>query len=332
MSTPFEAGVGAAELVWTPDLLPGYEQATLGGMAEDGPVSTVLVRRRCAVPTDRAVVYLHGFVDYFFQAHLGQAYCDAGIHFYALELRRHGRAMLPHQLPNFTTDLDEYLQDVDRALGALRTQEGVHRVVLNGHSTGGLVAALYAHRGRQRDVLSGIVLNSPFFDMNLPRWQQRVVEPVLAWVGGWWPELRLPGLPTAYGESLHQRHHGAWLYDTAWKPIAGFPVYAGWFRAIHRAHAELERGLNVDCPCLVLRAQRSLGRARWSEDVMSADVVLNVSDIERLAPKLGPRVQQQSIAGGIHDLMLSAPVPRQAAWQAVLDWLRSIGLLDSPAR
>ena len=42
----------------------------------------------------RAVLYLHGRSDYFFQTHLAQAYLDAGFEFYALDLRACGRAVL----------------------------------------------------------------------------------------------------------------------------------------------------------------------------------------------------------------------------------------------
>ena len=45
----------------------------------------------------RAVLYLHGRSDYFFQTHLAQAYLDAGFEFYALDLRalRAGRCRTP---------------------------------------------------------------------------------------------------------------------------------------------------------------------------------------------------------------------------------------------
>ena len=60
-----------------------------------------LVRRRADAPTRRAVLYLHGFVDYFFQTHLAEFFTDRGFDFYALDLRKYGRSLLPHQTPNF---------------------------------------------------------------------------------------------------------------------------------------------------------------------------------------------------------------------------------------
>ncbi|NCP55490.1 MAG: alpha/beta hydrolase, partial [Rhodoferax sp.] len=67
-------------LIWTPDLLPGFEQTTLTDLtAPDGPVELVLVRRRCPEPSaGKAVLYVHGFVDYFFQTHLADFYNAQG--------------------------------------------------------------------------------------------------------------------------------------------------------------------------------------------------------------------------------------------------------------
>lgn len=318
---------------WTADMLAGFEQSILRGLdAPDGPADPVLVRRRCAKPSGppstKAVLYIHGYVDYFFQTHLADFYNQHGLHFYALDLRRHGRALRPGQWPNYTPDIDEYLQDVDAAVQLVRGEEHIDWLLLNGHSTGGLVAALYAHRGPHRASVNALFLNSPFLDMNLPTWQEWLLEPMLAAVGAWWPRLRLPSPPGCYGESLHIAFHGEWRYDTEWKPVQGFPVYAGWLRAIHLAHGEVARGLAIACPVLVLHAQRSAWPVQWHIDATCTDVVLDVADIRRLSPSLGPQVEVRAIEDGIHDLTLSKPEPRQEMFQALLDWLTRIGGIE----
>lgn len=310
---------------WTPDVLPGFEQTKLTGRAAfDGPADAVLVRRRCNCKSARAVLYVHGFVDYFFQTHLADFYNQAGLHFYAIDLRRHGRAMRARQLPNFTRSIDDYLEDVDAAIHVLKTSEAVDWLLLNGHSTGGLVTALYAHRGAQRAAVNALFLNSPFLDMNLPPWQERFLEPVLAALGAWWPRLVIPVTTTVYGQSLHADHHGEWRYNTLWKPIAGFPVYAGWFRAIHRAHAEVARGLSIQCPVLVMHARRSSWLKAWSPEAMSTDVVLDVADMQRLAPGLGPQVKRVAIEDGMHDLVLSQAAGRAKVFAELKAWLVAI--------
>jgi alpha-beta hydrolase superfamily lysophospholipase len=311
---------------WVPDVLPGFEQTTLTGLvAPDGPTDVVLIRRRSANASSRAVLYVHGYVDYFFQTHLADFYNDAGMNFYAVDLRRHGRSMRPHQLPNYTGDIDEYIRDVDAAVKVMRDEEGINWLLLNGHSTGGLVAALYAHRGLQRAAVNAIFLNSPFLDLNLPTWQKRGVAPWLVTLGAVFPHMKLPGLSGVYGMSIHSDHHGTWLFDTKWKPIEGFPVYAGWFRAIHRAHSEVAQSLSIQCPVLVMHSKHSAWLKHWSQEAMTADVVLDVADIQRLSMCLGQQVEVRAIQDGIHDLILSKAKPRESVFQHLQDWLNRIG-------
>jgi alpha-beta hydrolase superfamily lysophospholipase len=308
--------------LWSPDILPGFEQLRLTGMtAPDGPADPVLVRRRCTHPGTKAVLYIHGYTDYFFQTHLADFYNQHGLHFYAVDLRRHGRALQAHQLPNYTHDINEFLEDVDAAITQLHTLEGIDWLLLNGHSTGGLVAALYAHRGRQREAVRAMVLNSPFFDMNLPSWQKRLAVPLLSALGRVFPRLPMPTLSALYGKSLHQSERGQWQYNTRWKPILGFPVLAGWLRTIHRAQLELAQGLSIDCPVLLLHAARSAWPTQLGPDAMTADIVLNVQDMVRLAPCLGMQVSVCAIEGGVHDLNLSQPKARQQMFNALQQWL-----------
>jgi len=317
------------DLIWIPDLLDGFEQTTLRGLpAADGPVDLVLVRRRCRLASSgKAVLYVHGFVDYFFQTHLADFYTDAGLHFYAVDLRRHGRSLREHQLPCYTSDINEYLHDVDAAIDVLKEREGVDWLLVNGHSTGGLVAALHAHRGRQRETVKAVFLNSPFFDMNIPHWQKTTFQSWGVSLGAVAPHMRLPGISNVYGQSLHADHHGVWHYATKWKPIDGFPVYAGWLRAIAVAHAEVARGLDITCPVLLMHAQRSAWPKYWSDEALSTDVVLDVADMVRLAPMLGANVQCVAIEDGMHDLVLSKAPARAQVFAQLRQWLAQIAPL-----
>jgi alpha-beta hydrolase superfamily lysophospholipase len=318
--------------LWSPDIMPGFEQLRLTGMtASDGPADPMLVRRRYAGTCSKAVLYIHGYTDYFFQTHLADFYNHQGFHFYAIDLRRHGRALQPHQWPNYTASIDEYLEDVHAAITQLQTSEGIDWLLLNGHSTGGLVAALYAHRGRRRNAIKAVFLNSPFLAMNLPPWQARYAVPFLSALGHTLPKLPTPPLTALYGQSLHVSQRGQWEYNTQWKPIHGFPVLAGWLRAIHLAQLEVSQGLRIDCPVLLMHAARSAWPAQFGSDVMAADIVLNVLDMIRLAPRLGKQVSLRAIEGGVHDLSLSQPEPRQRMFSALHDWLSGLGSNDGKA-
>ena len=155
----------------TVDVLgPDYEAIELPmGRDAEGEVVATLVRRRGAESgSRRAVLYLHGFVDYFFQTHLADFYVELGFDFYALDLRKYGRSLRPHQTPNFVESLTDYFPEIDEAVRIVRDVDGHGTLLLNGHSTGGLVAALWADRVKGKGLVDGLFLNSPFLDIDEP--------------------------------------------------------------------------------------------------------------------------------------------------------------------
>ena len=85
--------------LYQPDILgTDYEQATLNFPDDyEGKVVATLIRKKAAQPTKKAVLYIHGFIDYFFQTEMAERFNQHGFDFYALDLRKYGRSILPHQ-------------------------------------------------------------------------------------------------------------------------------------------------------------------------------------------------------------------------------------------
>jgi alpha-beta hydrolase superfamily lysophospholipase len=288
---------------------------------DEGEVEATLVSLRAPVPTRRAVLYLHGYVDYFFQTHLAEFFTSVGYDFYALDLRKYGRSLLAHQTPNFCTDIAEYFPEIDAAIAIIRDEDGHDTLVLNGHSTGGLIAALYADRVRGQGVVHGLFLNSPFLEFNEPWIKRRGFAPVVRLIGRLAPKAGIgEELGTLYGTTIHADYDGQWRYDLNWKPLNGFKIQAGWVRAISLAHRRVQRGLAIDVPVLLACSTRSY-KGKPSEAAHHADTVLNVADMVRYGPRLGPQVTLLQVDGGLHDLTLSAPPVRQTLFDEVRRWL-----------
>jgi len=294
----------------------------------EGRVVATLVHRPADTTATRAVLYVHGFCDYFFQASVAEFFGGLGYDFYALDLRKYGRSLLPHQTPNFCLDLEEYDAELDAAYDLITGRDGHTEVVVVAHSTGGLVVALWSDRRQTqgRRTPSAFVLNSPWLDVQGSMLLRTVGTRALEQVGARRPYQVIPrSVSPVYVESLHRDHRGEWDFDLAWKPADSFPVRAGWLRAIRRGHRRLHQGLDVGAPVLVLTSARTVFTTAWSDDITASDVVLDVKLIARWAPQLGRQVTIARIDGAIHDVYLSAPPARERAYALTGCWLAAFG-------
>ncbi|MGU3433474.1 alpha/beta hydrolase [Actinomycetes bacterium M1A6_2h] len=318
---------------WAPDVLgDGYEQLTipLGPDPDgEGEAEATLVRYRpTETPAGKAVLYVHGFTDYFFQTHLAEHWAARGYRFYALDLRKCGRSLRAGQTPHFITDLAFYDAELSRALDIVRDETDGSDVLLMAHSTGGLVLPLWLDRLNERPGgtaaagISGLVLNSPWFDLQGPPAIRSVGTSFIDVIGKARPTATVPGggLDT-YGVSIAAGSRGEWNYDLNWKPLAGFPIKFGWIRAVRRGHAALHRGLDIGVPSLVLRSKVTRFSKKYVPEVDAADTVLDVRQIARWAGCLGDRSTIVPVEGARHDVFLSTKEPLARAFAELDSWL-----------
>jgi len=179
---------------WAADILGHpFERLSLDlGQDAEGPVAATLVR---AVPhrlsalaaplRDVDVLYVHGWSDYFFQTEVAAFWNRLGARFYALDLRKYGRSLRDGQTPGYVANLDDYDADIAAALAAMGTQERGRRLVLLGHSTGGLTLSLWA--ARHPHTASAVVLNSPWLELQTGAIGRQAMAPLIAARARWDP-------------------------------------------------------------------------------------------------------------------------------------------------
>lgn len=322
---------------WTPDFLgDDYEQRTIALGSDpdgEGTIEATLVRRTPPAGAEAAVLYVHGFSDYFFQTEMADFFTERGFAFYALDLRKCGRSRREGQTGHYVSDLALYDSELEASLAIIREETGGRPVVLSAHSTGGLILPLWLDRlnrrpgGTKGAGIVGLVLNSPWFDLQGKAWMRSIGTTVIGTVARVKPTtmINLPATD-AYGTSLHVSGHGEWEFNTVFKPLNGFPVSYGWLTAIRRGHAKLHRGLDVGVPSLVLRSTKSFFARAYSPAVDEADAVLDVKQIARWSGCLGDEVTVVPIEGARHDVFISKDAPRKAAYARVDTWLRAHGL------
>jgi len=300
-----------------PDVLgPGWTARTLTLRPDGttpGPVATLVHHTSDGPASRRAVLYVHGFVDYFFHTVFAHALQDAGYDLYALDLRDFGRSIQEGRPANFTTSLATYAEEIDAAIALLR-QDHDH-VALLAHSMGGLITSLWADARAGTGKIDALVLNSPWLELRGNWFERTILTAVLDVVGRIAPRLTVGHVGRFYGEALHQDTGGEWVYDLTWKPHRGFPARAGLVRTVRRGHKRVARGLGIDVPVLVLASDRSGPDATWHPDLVTTDSVLDVAEIKARAPLLGSDVTFVEIPGGAHDLALS-PGPARSLYTA----------------
>ena len=335
---------------WVPDVLGDeFEQRTLPlGSDDQGEVVATLVRALPDAPPESPtswerfvrrlrgkredaprpllhgvdVLYVHGWSDYFFQKRLARFWTSRGARFFALDLRKYGRSLRDGQTPGYIADLRTYDEDIAAALEAIGADAGDgRRLVLMGHSTGGLVLSLWA--SRHPDVADAVILNSPWLEFQIAPLRAAITPMVEL-------QARLRPLDAAPQIDLgfYARAQAAVVdpddvmeTNPQWRPVPAMPVHAGWLSAILRGHRAVAVGLAISAPVCVLLSARSVAPTRWSDELTSADTVLVVEDIAQRALKLGSSVTVERVAGALHDVFLSRKSARDDAYARLERWV-----------
>ncbi|AEF40056.1 alpha/beta hydrolase [Hoyosella subflava] len=341
---------------WRADVLgENYEQHTieLGSDPDgEGEIVATLVRYvppKGTVPAPHSTaLYIHGYSDYFFQRHLADRFAAQGYRFYALDLRKCGRSQRPGLTPHFVTDLALYDEELNEALRLIRKDaEGDDagdggagtRVIVAAHSTGGLIAPLWVDRlnrepgGARGAGIRGLVLNSPWLDMQGSWWLRSIGTAAIEAVGRVQPmRIAQDAKFDGYGTSLHADRKGEWEYNLDWKPHGGYPARFGWLRAIRRGHFSLQRGLDVGVPALILRSSKTWFSPHYVSEIDSVDCVLDVKQIARWAGCMGNRTLIVPIPGARHDVFLSQKGAREEAFRELGEFLSWLPAYDGLAR
>lgn len=251
------------------------------------------------VPTDLAIVYLHGFSASSEEIRpVPDGVAEAlGANLVFARLRGHGRdgaAMAEATAGDWINDAAEALA-IGRKVG--------REVVVIATSTGGTVAAIAAQdAGLMRDV-KGIAFVSPNFGINNPNAPLLTMPAARYW------------LPLVAGEtrSFEPRNEMQALNWTTRYPLVSVLPMA----AMVEYAAGLEYG-GVTVPALFYYSEE--------DQVVDASVTAEIEaawggPVTRAAPELGPGVDEMAhvIAGDI-----LSPGNTEAATEVILDWIRDL--------
>lgn len=336
---------------WRDDILgTGYESRTILLLPdEEGEVVATLVRylphrdplasaEAKAFPRTSAL-FLHGRNDYFFQTELARTMAEAGSAFYALDLRKYGRSLRPGQTIGYVDDLSVYDEEIGEAIELIRAEQGDLPLVLVAHSTGGLIAALWAHR--HPGAVAALILDSAWLEMQKMAPLRPAMQPVLGRIASRNPHWVVPlgSGPDYYARSLRDGWAGSglplpaelagheddpavtgWDYAIEWKRPGSYPVPAKWLEAVMAGHEVIENEVRLDCPVLSMVSTSSGSGGEWSEKVFSSDVVLDAGILAERSANLSNMVTIARFPGK-HDLFLSDPGVRAEVFSTMRRWI-----------
>lgn len=302
---------------WMPDdeLGHGYDMMLFDqGDDYSGKVRCTVVRYKAEKPSDKGALYIHGFSDYFFQSEMASQFARHGYNFYAVDLRKYGRSILPENKPFEVRDLREYFDDIRAGVAAM-IRDGVKDIILMGHSTGGLVTSLYMQAGPDPHIRA-LILNSPFLAWNILGIKGKLGIPAIAGMGKMLPGFKVKNdKSTGYADSLSD-----WKYRKDWKPDVMPDVDAAWVRAIDMAQRSLEKG-GIKVPVLLMHSDKAAYPGDSAERYATSDGVLNPEAISKAGKRLGGNVTDFTVHDGLHDLVLSRPDVRAVVYTEIFSWL-----------
>lgn len=305
---------------WVPDVLEGFSRRTIHlGHDDEGPLSATLVRYDAS--DGMPVLYMHGWSDYFYNAHLAEAAAARGYKLYALDLRKYGRSLREKQSPGYVQDLAQYDDEIGSALAIIKLAHPGRLPAIIAHSTGGLVAALWAHRHPKQ--ISTLVLNAPWLTLQGNAWLRGFAHTVADPLWRSRPErkLLLPKVDFFY-RSISATEHGEWILHPLWRPRYSFDIQGGWLAAILDGHSQVRHGLNIDVPVLVLTSTQTHFAPRYSVEMQKTDSVIDVHATAKRAVDLGETVMVHKIPDALHDVYASPKPVRGKAFDATFAWLQ----------
>ncbi len=288
-----------------------------------GPVRCTVIRKRASHQTGKAILYVHGFSDYFFQKEMVEVFIRTGYDFYAVDLRKYGRSLMSGQKIFQVRDMREYFADINSAISIME-EDKTETVIFMGHSTGGLTTSLYM-ADEPSPLVRALILNSPFLDWNKPPLLRNLAIPAISLLGRFLPNIYVSQKPDRrYAETLSAKYHGEWTYNTKWKPDILPNPDMGWIHAIHTAQQDL-RKKTIKVPVLLLHSAESVKKCDDKEKYDHADAILDVNSISKYGKRLGANVTEVSFGGGLHDIALSKKPIRECMYQTILSWLKDNG-------
>ncbi len=262
-----------------------------------------LYLRRSEVANARGEVLIaHGFGEH--SGRYGALTDHLTSHNYSVTAYDHRGHGLSDGLPGHVESFDEYDDDLDKLIAAVRARNQSRPLFLIGHSMGGLIALRYL--ARKSGALAGAVISAPLIEIAVPVPAHKLM---IARVGAWIaPRFRFNNEINPAHLSRDPEVGRAYAAD----PLVNRKVSTKWFAEATRAMEEVARWApQIKTPILVMHG---------TEDrLASADAT------KRLFENIGSSDKELEIYSGFYHELFNEP-EKQQVFERVTEWLEKRAL------
>lgn len=289
------------------------------------PFEKAVLVYKTAPQNKNMIFWMPGRNDTFMHSYVVQPLLDYGLDLYVIEHRKNGRALVgapdkEHRLVSHVDDFRKYLKEFDAAMRFALAQKNYDKVVLYGHSTGGLEATMFLREGEARDKITHCILNSPLLDWG----EGGVTEFALDHANELNDMLKLIKADgsmetTVLRETVEPDHFfpGIWIQYPATDPHARTLVWEkvtwGWTAAVGKMQDALRAQTPGSVPLLFLHTD--------------GDEILDGCELGEYAKFVSTDVTKHYITGCRHDMLLNhEPEKNDEVLVLIFGWLSKQGV------
>jgi alpha-beta hydrolase superfamily lysophospholipase len=254
----------------------------------------------------KMLLWFPGRNDMWSHVHVLQPILDAGFDLYAVEHRKQGRSQFGSTAGDFSitahvSDHRLVLEEQNAGFAFALANKPYEKVVLYGHSTGGLEVSNFLREGDERARISACVLNSPFLDWGAMSGLNELILdgmdelfPVISLFKGAAEQAQLmplgglPTEPSAFTARLWLQYPSI---DLRARNAQTNVVTAGWAAASSEMHEELLAMTPTAIPTLLMHSD--------------GDVALDSTEMPKLAGNLSTNLTCKFVPNCRHDMLMS---------------------------
>ena len=253
---------------------------------------------------ENALIWIHGYNDYYFHFHVGNELLKNGYDVYAITLRNFGKIAKDRRYIHYVKSWNSYFEDINNSLQWITKNKKHKKFVLYGHSTGGLISTIYMNEGKYKNIFNGLILNSPFFDFYGSDLEEFMIKYIFYYIAYIFPTfVASSGSNKIYKVPFYKNMLKRYHFNQNYKLTYPSHVFVSYLQnAAYQQNRIQNNKINISKPILVLHSEKS---TRWPECNDNTDCVLDVNEIKKYSKLIGNNVKLQSLNGAIHDVLLS---------------------------